>query len=84
MEIFLFGSKIFRIISLSTQNDLTLPEPIFELLISQDRIMVRILQAFLPQLHGEQEYTKKLSLEPRIKCLVYTGFREISSRENAP
>ena len=28
MEIFLFGSKIFKIISLSNQNDLTLPETI--------------------------------------------------------
>ena len=34
MEIFLLGSKIFKIISLSNQNDLTLPETIFELLIS--------------------------------------------------
>ena len=56
MEIFLFGSKIFKIISLSNQNDLTLPETIFELLISR-RIMERIPQAILPQLHGEQEYT---------------------------
>ena len=58
MEILLFGSKIFKIISLSNQNDLTLPETIFELLISS-RIMVRILQAFLPQLHGEQVSTPK-------------------------
>ena len=32
MEIFLFGSKIFKIDSLSNQNDLTLPKIIFELL----------------------------------------------------
>jgi hypothetical protein len=56
MEIFLFGSKIFKIISLSNQNDLTLTETCFELLISS-RIMVRNTQAILPQLHGEQEYT---------------------------
>ena len=31
------------------------PETIFELLISR-RITVRNTQAFLPQLHGEQEY----------------------------
>ena len=44
--------------------------------------MVRILQAFLPQLHGEQEYTQKLTFDTKMQCLVGSGFREISSREN--
>jgi len=70
-----------KIFSLSNQNDLTLPETIFELLISR-QIMVRILQAFLPQLHGEHEYTQKLTFDTEIQCLVGSGFREISSREN--
>jgi hypothetical protein len=64
-----------KIFSLSNQNDLTLPETSFELL------MVRNLQADLPQLQGEL----KINFGTKNQMsLVDTGFREISSRENAP
>ena len=69
-----------KIFSLSNQGECQLPETIFELLISQDESWCK---SHKRSSHNFME-NKKLTLEPRIRCLVGPGFREISSRENAP